>query len=312
MQRGQLVNLERASEIGGRNSGHFVQGHVDGTGTIVEKRIDGDSLRITIQVDEEHVDSIVRYIVPKGFIAIDGTSLTVVDVDTEARTFSFMLIEYTQSKIIIPNKVIGEKVNLEVDVLGKYSETAMAALLPRMEALEAKVESLERRLSAVGSSSGGGGGGGNDKQNMMRPSSSSTASSTASSATAASITAAAAARNAAAAASSSSTATVRNAVPDAAFAKPKKRGISEGTPTFKQNIGDQGGLTVDPNTYMMRAKGREGREDGSAAPNNEDVDDNSEDSSGGNSHRVSLNPDPKMDDNNGRSTMSGDQFFTVS
>ena len=310
MQRGQLVNLERASEIGGRNSGHFVQGHVDGTGTIVDKRIDGDSLRITIQVDEEHVDSIVRYIVPKGFIAIDGTSLTVVDVDTEARTFSFMLIEYTQSKIIIPNKVIGEKVNLEVDVLGKYSETAMAALLPRMEALEAKVESLERRLSAVGSSSGGGGGGGNDKQNMMRPSSSSTASSTASSATAASITAAAAARNAAA--SSSSTATVRNAVPDAAFAKPKRRGISEGTPTFKQNIGDQGGLTVDPNTYMMRAKGREGREDGGAAPNNEDVDDNSEDSSGGNSHRVSLNPDPKMDDNNGRSTMSGDQFFTVS
>ena len=309
------MNLERASEIGGRNSGHFVQGHVDGTGTIVDKRIDGDSLRITIQVDEEHVDSIVRYIVPKGFIAIDGTSLTVVDVDTEARTFSFMLIEYTQSKIIIPNKVIGEKVNLEVDVLGKYSETAMAALLPRMEALEAKVESLERRLSAATSgvsSSGGSGGGGNDKQNMMRPSSPSTASSTASSATAASITAAAAARNAAAAASSSSTATVRNAVPDAAFAKPKRRGISEGTPTFKQNIGDQGGLTVDPNTYMMRAKGREGREDGGAAPNNEDVDDNSEDSSGGNSHRVSLNPDPKMDDNNGRSTMSGDQFFTVS
>ena len=305
------MNLERASEIGGRNSGHFVQGHVDGTGTIVDKRIDGDSLRITIQVDEEHVDSIVRYIVPKGFIAIDGTSLTVVEVDTEARTFSFMLIEYTQSKIIIPNKVIGEKVNLEVDVLGKYSETAMAALLPRMEALEAKVESLERRLSAVGSSSGGGGGGGNDKQNMMRPSSSSTASSTASSATAASITAAAAARNAAAAASSS-TATVRNAVPDAAFAKPKRRGISEGTPTFKQNIGDQGGLTVDPNTYMMRAKGREGREDGGAAPNNEDVDDNSEDSSGGNSHRVSLDPDPKMDDNNGRSRLSGDQFFTVS
>ena len=306
------MNLERASEIGGRNSGHFVQGHVDGTGTIVDKRIDGDSLRITIQVDEEHVDSIVRYIVPKGFIAIDGTSLTVVEVDTEARTFSFMLIEYTQSKIIIPNKVIGEKVNLEVDVLGKYSETAMAALLPRMEALEAKVESLERRLSAVGSSSGGGGGGGNDKQNMMRPSSSSTASSTASSATAASITAAAAARNAAAAASSSSTATVRNAVPDAAFAKPKRRGISEGTPTFKHDYADQGGITVDPNTYMMRAKGREGREDGGAAPNNEDVDDNSEDSSGGNSHRVSLNPDPKMDDNNGRSTMSGDQFFTVS
>lgn len=149
LQPGQAVNLERASEIGGRNSGHFVQGHVDGTGTIVDKRIDGDSLRITIQIDEEHVDNIVRYVVPKGFIAIDGTSLTVVDVDTERRTFSFMLVEYTQKKIIIPQKNIGEKVNLEVDVLGKYSETAMASLMPRLEALEARVESLERDLDAA-------------------------------------------------------------------------------------------------------------------------------------------------------------------
>ena len=149
LQPGQAVNLERASEIGGRNSGHFVQGHVDGTGTIVDKRIDGDSLRITIQVDEQYMDSIVRYVVPKGFIAIDGTSLTVVDVDTQRRTFSFMLVEYTQKKIIIPQKGIGEKVNLEVDVLGKYSETAMASLMPRLEALEAKVESLERSLAAV-------------------------------------------------------------------------------------------------------------------------------------------------------------------
>lgn len=149
LQPGQAVNLERASEIGGRNSGHFVQGHVDGTGTIVDKRIDGDSLRITIQVDDEYIDSIVRYVVPKGFIAIDGTSLTVVDVDTERRTFSFMLVEYTQKKIVIPQKSVGEKVNLEVDVLGKYSETAMSSLLPRLEALEAKVESLERNLEAA-------------------------------------------------------------------------------------------------------------------------------------------------------------------
>jgi len=149
LHSGQAVNLERASEIGGRNSGHFVQGHVDGTGTIVDKHIDGDSLRITIQVDAEHIDNIVRYVVPKGFIAIDGTSLTVVDVDTTRNTFSFMLVEYTQKKIIIPQKAIGEKVNLEVDVLGKYSETAMSALLPRLEALEAKVESLERSLEAA-------------------------------------------------------------------------------------------------------------------------------------------------------------------
>ncbi|KAG7344724.1 riboflavin synthase subunit alpha [Nitzschia inconspicua] len=144
LRPGQAVNLERASEIGGRNSGHFVQGHVDGTGTIVRKQPDQDSLAITIQVDNP---DLIKYIVPKGFIAIDGTSLTVVDVDTVAKTFSFMLIEYTQKKIIIPQKQVGDKVNLEVDVLGKYSETALAALIPRLEALEAKVESLERALA---------------------------------------------------------------------------------------------------------------------------------------------------------------------
>ncbi|KAL3928877.1 MAG: hypothetical protein SGARI_004910 [Bacillariaceae sp.] len=143
LRSGQPVNLERASEIGGRNSGHFVQGHVDGTGTIIAKNPDQDSLAITIQVDNP---DIIKYIVAKGFIAIDGTSLTVVDVDQQAKTFSFMLIEYTQKKIIIPQKNVGDKVNLEVDVLGKYSETALAALMPRLEALEAKVETLERAL----------------------------------------------------------------------------------------------------------------------------------------------------------------------
>jgi riboflavin synthase len=144
LKSGQLVNLERASEIGGRNSGHFVQGHVDGTGTIIEKRPDQDSLAITVQVDNPEL---IKYIVPKGFIAIDGTSLTVVDVNQQAKTFSFMLIEYTQKKIIIPQKSVGDKVHLEVDVLGKYSETALAALIPRLESLEAKVETLERALA---------------------------------------------------------------------------------------------------------------------------------------------------------------------
>jgi riboflavin synthase len=91
---------------------------------------------------------LLKYIVPKGFIAIDGTSLTVVDVNVEQGWFSFMLVEYTQKKIIISAKNPGDKVNLEVDVLGKYSETALAALMPRLEALEAKVESLEKQMAA--------------------------------------------------------------------------------------------------------------------------------------------------------------------
>jgi riboflavin synthase len=141
---GDAVNLERASEIGGRNSGHFVQGHVDGTGTVMERWIDNDSLWYKIQTSDE----ILRYIVPKGFIAIDGTSLTVVDVNTVEKWFSFMLVEYTQKKIVIPAKLPGAKVNLEVDVLGKYSENTLAALIPRLEALEAKVASLEKQLLA--------------------------------------------------------------------------------------------------------------------------------------------------------------------
>jgi len=88
------------------------------------------------------------YIVPKGFIAVDGTSLTVVDVGYAENWFTFMLVEYTQKKIIIPAKMPGDKVNLEVDVLGKYSENALAALIPRLEALEAKVASLEHELAA--------------------------------------------------------------------------------------------------------------------------------------------------------------------
>jgi len=142
LQPNTLVNLERASEIGGRNSGHFVQGHVDWTGTIVNKYEEGDSLNIVVQTSPD----ILKYVVEKGFIAIDGTSLTVVNVNPLAQTFQFMLVEYTQKKIIIPLKSVGDKVNIEVDVLGKYSESALAAVLPRLEALEAKVASLEKEL----------------------------------------------------------------------------------------------------------------------------------------------------------------------
>lgn len=143
LQAGSAVNLERASEIGGRNSGHFVQGHVDGTGEITNFKQDGDSLFVTIRVDDSDM---IKYIVPKGFIAVDGTSLTVCDVNVAEQWFTFMLVDYTQKKIIIPSKSIGQHVNIEVDVLGKYSENALAALLPRLEALEATVESLQRKI----------------------------------------------------------------------------------------------------------------------------------------------------------------------
>lgn len=147
LQSGDAVNLERASEIGGRNSGHFVQGHVDGIGTIVDRWTDQDSLFFKVQVAKD----IMPYIVPKGFVAIDGTSLTVCEVQNGSEDkecwFTFMLVEYTQKKIVIPSKQVGEKLNIEVDVLGKYAESALSALLPRISVLEAKVQQLEAKLN---------------------------------------------------------------------------------------------------------------------------------------------------------------------
>ena len=113
---GHKVNLERSLAANGRVDGHFVQGHVDGTGIIQAMDREDDSLWVTVAAGPE----LLRYIVPKGYIAVDGTSLTVVDVFGDS--FTFMLIAYTQAHIIIPLKSVGDKVNLEVDILGKYIE----------------------------------------------------------------------------------------------------------------------------------------------------------------------------------------------
>lgn len=110
------VNLERSLMANGRVDGHFVQGHVDGTGVVRSFRPEGDSLWVTI----ESAPDLLRYIVPKDYIAVDGVSLTVVEVFPDA--FTFMLVAYTQQHIILPRKPLGSRVNLEVDVLGKYVE----------------------------------------------------------------------------------------------------------------------------------------------------------------------------------------------
>jgi riboflavin synthase len=99
-----------------------------------------------------HVDlDMLRYIVPKGFVAVDGTSLTVCEVDSrpEESWFTFMLVEYTQKKIIIPKKSVGQLLNIEVDVLGKYSESTLATIQPRIEFLEQKVKDLEAELKSL-------------------------------------------------------------------------------------------------------------------------------------------------------------------
>ncbi|KAK3139949.1 hypothetical protein QOZ80_5AG0393040 [Eleusine coracana subsp. coracana] len=125
---GDGVNLERALTPSSRMGGHFVQGHVDGTGEIAAFRPDGDALWVTVRAPPE----IVRLLVPKGFVAVDGTSLAVCNVDDEAGWFDFMLVRYTQDNIVLPTKKVGDKVNLEADILGKYVEKLLAG---RMEAM---------------------------------------------------------------------------------------------------------------------------------------------------------------------------------
>jgi len=138
LSAGEPVNLERSLPADGRNSGHFVQGHVDCTGTILSKEPDGESLWIKVAAPPE----LMRLVVPKGFIAVDGTSLTVCEVDQKGGWFSFMLVAYTQAKIIVPQKEVGDKVNLEADVFGKYVAQSVGGLLERVAALEAQVKVL--------------------------------------------------------------------------------------------------------------------------------------------------------------------------
>jgi len=142
LEPGSSVNLERAASIDGRNSGHMVQGHVDNVGTIVETWPDNESLFVKVQAPPE----LLRYIVPKGFIAVDGTSLTVCDVNSAEGWFTFMLVAYTQQHIIIPSKSAGDKVNLEVDVISKYVERSMQGMTDRIEQLEQTVRDLTDKL----------------------------------------------------------------------------------------------------------------------------------------------------------------------
>ena len=109
------VNLERSLTPTSRVGGHYVQGHVDGVGRVRVLQKDGDALRVVIACGGE----ILQYVVEKGYIAIDGTSLTVTRVDEQRGELEVMLIQYTQSKITLPKKQLGEGVNLEADIMGK-------------------------------------------------------------------------------------------------------------------------------------------------------------------------------------------------
>lgn len=111
---------------------HFsYQAHVDITATILKRTLDGDSLRLWFQLPEPTAErpSLLPYIIPKGYVTIDGASLTVTSVDDAERTFGVMLIQHTQQKITLAKKANGERVNIEVDMVGKYVEKSVSAAL---------------------------------------------------------------------------------------------------------------------------------------------------------------------------------------
>ncbi|WP_322986063.1 riboflavin synthase [Streptomyces sp. S584] len=113
---GSRVNLERPMALGGRLGGHIVQGHVDGTGRIVERRVSENWEIVKISLP----DGLARYVVEKGSITVDGVSLTVVDAASDHFTIS--LIPTTLALTTLGIKEPGDPVNLEVDVLAKYVE----------------------------------------------------------------------------------------------------------------------------------------------------------------------------------------------
>ncbi len=114
LSRGVRVNLERALRLSDRLGGHLVTGHVDGLGRIVERRKDGNAWFFKFQTDA----AVSAFLVAKGSVTIDGISLTVNEVIED--TFSLAIIPHTLSMTTLQDRKIGEEVNIETDLIGKY------------------------------------------------------------------------------------------------------------------------------------------------------------------------------------------------
>ena len=116
LRPGDGVNLERPLAVGGRFGGHFVQGHVDGVGRVRSVTPQGEALLLKFEAPPE----IMRYVVEKGFIAVDGVSLTVVQYNSTS--FGVSLVRYTLESTTLGVRRPGDTVNLEVDIMAKYVE----------------------------------------------------------------------------------------------------------------------------------------------------------------------------------------------
>ena len=123
LRPGDGVNLERSLSLNDRIGGHLVSGHVDGVGRIIAKRPEANALHYDLQVPR----GLMRYVVPKGSIAVDGISLTVVACRPDG--FQVTIIPHTAAVTTIGRKALGATVNLECDMIGKYVERALQARL---------------------------------------------------------------------------------------------------------------------------------------------------------------------------------------
>jgi riboflavin synthase len=128
LQPGQPVNLERSLRAGDRFGGHFVEGHVDAAGTVEGVRDEGDSHWLTIRFPI----GLAPLLIPKGAVSVDGISLTVVAL--RGREFDVMIVPYTWEHTNLPSLRVGDQVNLECDMLGKYVARAVELFEGRLKA----------------------------------------------------------------------------------------------------------------------------------------------------------------------------------
>jgi len=145
VQAGGQANLELALRAADRLGGHIVQGHVDGVATVSGARADGFAHVITLRPDDP---ALLRYVVEKGSIAVDGVSLTVARIDPES--FDVSLIPETLQRTTLGSAVPGARVNLEVDLVAKYVEKLLAARADRDDERRASTDVVERAAGAAG------------------------------------------------------------------------------------------------------------------------------------------------------------------
>lgn len=127
LRRGDRVNLERSLAVGDRMGGHFVTGHVDGVGQVIERRVEGDQALFRIRAPAE----VILHSIPKGSVAVEGVALTVIEVDRAASWFSFAAIPHTIEATTLGERRPGDPVNLEADALGKWVIHGLREVLGR-------------------------------------------------------------------------------------------------------------------------------------------------------------------------------------